>query len=355
MMLLYPQARAEGTADALLARVGFDRLEALARELGVEGVGEIAASALSGELKLDGDLAGRAIRRLGGLLREGLLGALSALAAPVIATLCLRLVLGRRDGPLTLLCRLACACALAQRCAEAVEVAAEAMGRSARVASAASPVLAAALTATGSGASGAMLSPLAALCASAIEDALVAVGLPACVLTAVVAIAGNLSESYRLDALFRVLKGATVWGVRLLIGGFVGLLAVEGRLAAARDAATSQALGQAIRGLIPFVGGSISDSAGALLESAAAARNAVGVTGMAIALLACAGPALRLSAYMLSLQLASAVIEPVADAGIARITAGLGDVAKLLLALCAGSALLSALLGGACLGLFGVL
>ena len=97
----------------------------------------------------------------------------------------------------------------------------------------------------------------------------------------------------------------------------------------------------------------LSDSSGVLAQTALSARNAVGVTGMLVALGVCAGPAARLGAHMLSLKLASALIEPVADPGVSRIAAAYGEVARLLLALCAAGGLLSALLLGTGLGLLG--
>ena len=338
---------AETAADALLDKVGFDRLERMAEDAGAKRIADFLLSA--GE-DLEPDLPKRLIGRLAASIKSGLAEALAALAFPVLASLIIRLLLGREDGALSMLCRLACACELARRCADAISIAGAAMSKAARAADTVSPVLTALLTVTGSATFAASLSPVAALCVSVIENALVAVGLPMCAIAAIVATAGGLSDRFRLDGLFMLLKRSTVWGIRLLIAAFVGLLAVEGRLAAARDTASANALRQALRGMIPYIGGSVSDSTGALLESAAAARGAVGVTGIALACAACFNPVLRLMIHMLSLRLAAAVIEPVADPGIARIASGFSDVSGMLVALCAGSALLAALLAGACLG-----
>jgi hypothetical protein len=56
---------------------------------------------------------------------------------------------------------------------------------------------------------------------------------------------------------------------------------------------------------------------------------------------------------MLSMKLAAALVEPVADPRIADIAAGYGEIARLQLALYTGSMLLAALLAGAGLGLLG--
>lgn len=353
LLLLHPAALAEAAPDGLLDQVGFSRLAALSGELGGPDAESIARSALSGELKIADNLPSDILERLGGEVKGALTSALSALAAPVVVTLALRMILGQETGSLTLLCRLGCAYSLGRQCAWAIEIAESGMGSAARIADVAAPVVAAALSLTGRAASAAALTPLAAICADAIQNALIAWGLPLCGVAAVVAAGGSLSDHFRMDRLFELICRAVTWGAGLLIAAFVGMMTLEGRLAASRDGVSTQALRQALKGLIPYIGGSVSDSSGALLESALSVRNAVGVTGLLIALGAAVKPAISLSAHMLSLKLTSALIEPVADPGIVRVTACYGEISRALLALYAGSAMLSALLIGAGAGLMG--
>ena len=353
LLLLIPEALSEEPAGALLDKAGFAELEALSEALDGPNVREIAGMALSGKLPVSRDIPAQALRRLSESVRSALLPALSALVFPVLVTLALGMVLGADSGPLTLLCRLATAYSLARQYAGALAVARQGMAVAVRIANAAAPVVAAALALTGRAASAATLTPLSAICADGIENALVAWGLPLSGIAAIVAAGGSLSDRFRLDRLFRLMCRAITWSVGMLIAAFVGLMALQGRLAATRDGATNQAMRQALRGMIPFIGGSVADSSGALMETALAARNAVGVSGMLVLLATAVNPALQLGAHMLSVKLVSALIEPVADPGITRIAAGYGEIARLLLALYAGSVLLVALLLGTALGLLG--
>lgn len=349
-LLFSPFALSE---DDLLDAAGLAGLERAADALGVDGLRDIAGKVLSGEALYDaGDLRGMAERLLSSV-RDALLTALRAIAAPVLATLLLRLALGRSDGPLTLLCRLGCALSLATLCADGLDTARRLMERLCGVSDALSPALAAALTLTGESALAAALSPASALCSGLIESALRDIGLPMCAVAATVCIAGSLSGRFRLDRLLSLIRRFTTWGAGLMTAGFAALLGVEGHLAAAQDGATVRAVRGMLRGTIPFVGGSLSDSAGALVQSAALARSAVGMAGMALAALPCALPMTWLLAHALSLKLAAAIVQPVADPGIVRIAAGFGDVAGMLLAICGAGAVLNALLCGTCLGLFG--
>lgn len=353
LLMLHPAALADAMPDALLEQAGFSRLAALSGELGGPDAKSIARSALSGELIIADSLPSDILKQLGEEVKRALTSALSALAAPVIVTLALRMIMGEDAGALTLLCRLGCVYSLGRQCAWAIGIAESGMGDAVRIADIAAPVVAAALSLTGRAASAAALTPLAAICVDAIQNALIAWGLPLCGVAAVVATGGSLSDHFRMDRLFKLVCGTVTWGAGLLIAAFVGMMTLEGRLAASRDGVSTQALRQALRGLIPYIGGSVSNSSGALLDSALSVRNAVGVTGLMIALYAAVKPALSLSAHMLSLKLASALIEPVADPGIVRVTACYGEISRALLALYAGSAMLSALLIGAGAGLMG--
>ena len=353
LLLLHPACRAEGFSGALLERAGLSKLEALSEALEGPDVEAVVESALSGRLPIGQDAPSAVLAGVAEALRGALLPALAALATPVAITLVLRVVLGARGSPMTLLCRLGCVYSLGKQCAAAMETAKGGMNVALRIADVASPVVAAALTLTGRAASAATLTPLSAVCVDGIENALIAWGLPLCGVAAVVAAAGGMSDSFRLDRLFGLICRVVTWSAGLMIAAFVGMMTLEGRLAAVRDGASVQAVRQALKGLIPAIGGSVSDSSGALMESVASVRNAVGATGVVIALGTAVKPALCLAAHMLSLKLASAIIEPVADPGIVRITACYGEIGRLLLALYAGSVLLVVLLAGAGLGLMG--
>jgi len=353
LLLLHPGAMATDPAEALLEKAGLSDLEALSKSLDGPDVREAARAVLSGELPIDRDLPATALRQLCEAVKRALLPALSVLAVPVLVSLSLGMVLGTDRGPLTLLCRLSAVYGLGRQCAAAMAVARSGMRVAVRIADTAAPVVSAALTLTGRAAAGTTLTPLSAICADAVGNVLIGWGLPLCGIAATVAAGGNLSGRFRLDGLFRLICRAVTWGMGMMIAAFVGVMALQGRLAATRDGASSQALRQALRGLVPLIGGSVSDSSGALAETAVAVRSAAGATGLLIVLGTAAQPALKLGAHMLSLKLASALLEPVADPGITRIAACYGEIARVLLAMYAGSVLLTALLAGAGLGLLG--
>ena len=327
-------------------------LTSLSQQAGFD-VRSVAEGLMSGRFTLDADAIRQAVQRLGISVKDGLLEVLKALAAPVLAGLLLKTVLGDTGGMLGLLCRVSCAVLLMGRYLQAQSVCQSALQATVKLVNAASPVLVTALTLTGAAERATVLTPSTALCANLIEGLLLDGALPMCDVAAALAASANLSDRFQLNRLFSTVTRWLGWGLGLLLSGFVGLMALQGLLVRGQDAVSVRAIQRALRSMIPIVGGEVSDSAGALLASALSVRNLAGVAGMVAAVGSTLAPILRLVVSTLSLKLAAAVLEPVADAGVAWIIASYGALHKLLLAICVSGTLLAVLLLGACLSLTG--
>ena len=335
-------------------QTGIGALRIYVREASGFDVVSIAKDLLSGCWTFDADVIESALARLGAQLKDGLLGTLASLAAPVLVSLALRAITGDgQGGAIVLICRMGCAAMLMERFAEARAVASAALRVTSGLIDLAAPVLASALTLTAHARAAAVLTPSAALCAKLVTDALSAVGLLMCSAAAAVAMAANLSDRFPLNRLFRLLSRTTAWSVGLLLSMFTGLMSVQGLLAGPQDAAASQALRQAIRSALPIVGGDLSNASDALLGSAAAVRGVAGVSGVLAVVLCAAAPVGRLMLSAFSLKIAASVLEPLAEPGLVRITAHFGAVTELLAAICAGGAMLAVICLGACVSLSG--
>ena len=307
---------------------------------------------MSGELRLDADAVEKALHRFGDTVREGLLETLLALAAPVLASLAARALLGEKgEGAIALLCRAGCLSMLMGRFFEARGICAGTLENTLKLTNTAAPVLASAMTIAGSAERAAILTPSTALCAGLIEALLRDLALPLCTIAAAVAASANLSQRFRLNRLFVLLRDTVNRGVRLMLSGFVGLMAIQGLLASGTDALSARAIRRAIQSALPIIGGEVSDSAGALLATGMAVRGVAGVAGILALAAASAEPMLRLAAASFSLRLSAAALEPVADPGMARIIGHFSDLMRMLLAICAGGTLLAVLTLGACLAI----
>jgi len=338
--------------EAALDEAGFDAFAEASKAAGGDDARGILRSILSGKSIWDEAQLDALLKDLVASVRQAFLEVLAALAAPVLAGAILRALLDGREGSgaAALLCRLSCASLLTVRYVRWSGLASDLLSRTAGLTDAVMPVLAVAMSLTGSGLES-MLTPISAVLGKLTQNVLIGAAMPLCGIAAGVACAANLSDRFQLNQLFTLLKRMIASGVRLLIAAFVGMLAMEGLLASGQDAPLLRTMQRAVRGVMPIIGQQASDSLSMVSSSARAVVNAVGVTGMTVILSACAKPMLGLVVSSLSMQLAAAVLEPVADTGVVRIIVHFSELSRMLLAICIGCAILSVLFIGACFSL----
>ena len=337
---------AENAAEALLQGIGFDQLEECAEGSGLD-VRALAREVLSGDFDADLSTLRNWTASLIERVKAELTRLLLRLCMPVLTAMALRALLGQDAwSGAGLLCRLCCGRILLAEYALAREAASALLGTMVGVLNAATPVLAAALAASGAEGAASTLSPMTALIAGAAENLLGNAGLALCDVAAVVAVSGCLSERFPLDKLFRLLKEIIIWMVGALMAAFTALMSIEGLIGAARDTAGARTARMALENLVPFIGGELSSTADALAGSGRLLGCAVGVSGMAALLAACMVPMLKLAAGFLSMKLASAIIEPTGEKGMTDLTDRFADVTQMLLVLCIGCGALGLLLIG---------
>lgn len=349
-------AETEATPESLLDDVGFERVEQFSESIDGIDAGEIVRTLMTGEASLSKDTLLQWGAEIAQILEMTLGQVLMQLAVPIVLSIVLRALLGRSAAAQKggqLFCRVACITIMAGVFVEARQTAGQLINRAVEVSDVMAPVLISALTLTGAATSSAILSPMAALCASLIENFLSTAGLMFSGCAAAMAMAGSLSERFSLDRLFRLVKSGLNWMVGVLMTAFMGVLSVQGLLGSGHDSAAARSVRYAVESVIPVIGGEVSDTMDSLVSSALVMKNAVGVTGMLLLLGTCLTPVLRLFAAMLSLKLTAAIVEPVADRGIVKAIGQFGDATEMLLVAAIGCVVMVLLLLGACLAAAG--
>ena len=218
-------------------------------------------------------------------------------------------------------------------------------------ASAASPPLAALMTAAGMTNGAALLSPLAALVGGAVEEGLMKYGLPLCRYTLAIAVAGNLSEAIHLSKACRLMRRATNWGAGLAITLFTALTAIQGTVASGMDGVALRTAKYAVDSVTPVIGSGVSDAWDSYVAGILIAKNAVGVSGVALLLAMGLKPMLRAGAAMLMLNLFAALTDMLGERRAARAAEQAAGVCQMLLMLCAASITLGMILLGAAMAL----
>ena len=143
-----------------------------------------------------------------------------------------------------------------------------------------------------------------------------------------------------LGRLAGLLKWAVTAVLTALLVAFVSYLTVSGVIAGTADALTLKAAKMTISGMVPVVGGILSDAAGTVLAGAGVLRNTVGVFGMLAVLGMCLLPFLQLGIHYLVYKLTSALAATVSQGPASGLIDQIGGAFGLVLGMTGAGALL---------------
>ena len=135
------------------------------------------------------------------------------------------------------------------------------------------------------------------------------------------------------------MKWLMVWTLKIILYVFTGYMGITGVVSGTTDAAALKAAKITISGVVPVVGGILSDASEAVLVSAGVVKNAAGVYGLLAVLSVCIGPFLRIGSHYLMLKAAGSLC---GIFGSKRISGFIGDFSTAM-------GLLLAMTGSVCL------
>lgn len=115
-----------------------------------------------------------------------------------------------------------------------------------------------------------------------------------------------LGES-RLKRLRDSLKWLMVWGLKIVLYVFTGYMGITGVVSGTTDAAALKAAKLTISGVVPVVGGILSDASEAVLVSAGVIKNSAGIYGLLAVLSICIGPFFRIGIHYLLVKATAAI------------------------------------------------
>lgn len=110
-----------------------------------------------------------------------------------------------------------------------------------------------------------------------------------------------------LKKLCGLIKWAATWSLKILLYVFTGYIGITGVVSGTTDAAALKVAKLTISGMVPVVGGILSDASEAVLVSAGVVRSAAGIYGILALLAVLAGPFLKIGVHYLLLKTTGAV------------------------------------------------
>lgn len=119
--------------------------------------------------------------------------------------------------------------------------------------------------------------------------------------------AGNALGEDLLKKYRDFIKWLMTWSLKIILYTFTGYMGITGVVSGTTDAAALKAAKLTISGVVPVVGGILSDASEAVLVSAGLVKNAAGIYGLLAVISICIGPFLRIGAHYCILKAAAAL------------------------------------------------
>lgn len=127
-------------------------------------------------------------------------------------------------------------------------------------------------------------------------------------------------------------KWTMTWLLKLVLYVFTGFITVTGVVSGSADAMTIKATKITISGMIPVVGGIISDASEAILVGAGVMKSAAGVYGIFAFLAICISPILKITAHCIVLKICAALCSLFGSSGQSGLAEDFSQIMSLILA-----------------------
>lgn len=171
------------------------------------------------------------------------------------------------------------------------------------------PVMTAAMAAQGSAATSAALYTGTALFDALLSGIITSVIVPMLYIFLCLCVASSATGEALLEKLTGFVKWAATWCLKTVLYVFTGYIGITGVVSGATDAAAMKATKLTISGMVPVVGGILSDASEAVLVSAGLVKSAVGVYGVVAIIAIWIRPFIEIGAQYLMLKLTAGICD----------------------------------------------
>ena len=150
-----------------------------------------------------------------------------------------------------------------------------------------------------------------------------------------------------LKQLRDLVKNGVSWALRILLTVYTTYMGITGVVSGTTDAAALKAAKMTVSGVVPVVGGILSDASEAILVSAGLMKNAAGLYGIFAVLAVFLGPFVKIGCHYLLMKGTASVCAVFGSKGLAELAGDFAGAMGLLLAM-TGSACLMLLISTVC-------
>ncbi|MBQ4642349.1 MAG: stage III sporulation protein AE [Oscillospiraceae bacterium] len=169
------------------------------------------------------------------------------------------------------------------------------------------PVMTAALAAQGGSTSSAVLCTATVFFNTLLTSAITKLLLPMVNIYLCLSVANQAVGQQMLKSVQKSVKSLITWMLKCILYVFTGYISITGVVSGAVDASAIKAAKLAISGVVPVVGGILSDASEAVLVGAGVMKSAAGIYGILAVIAVCIGPFLQIGSRYLMMKLTAGI------------------------------------------------
>lgn len=230
-----------------------------------------------------------------------------ALVAIVLLASVLQLLPGNPNGVVEMASALAVALVLLRQTVSLIHLGADTVSRLSEYGKLLLPVMTAAMAAQGGITTATALYTGTAVFDAVLGSVISSVLIPMVYMYLILAAAGCATGVGRLKKIRDFVKGLMTWLLKTLLYVFTGFLSVTGVVSGTADATALKAAKLTLSGMVPVVGGILSDASEAVLVGAGVMKNVAGIYGLLAVSAMCITPFFRIGIQYLMLKLTAAL------------------------------------------------
>lgn len=187
------------------------------------------------------------------------------------------------------------------------------------------PILVTLLLAIGGVTSSALLQPVILGSLSLVSTLMKNIVLPLILLSTVIGVLSNISSKIQITKLSQFIRKTILYIIGISITLFIGIMSIKGAVGSKVDGLTIRTAKFAANNFVPIVGRFLSDTMETVVGCSMVIKNAVGVFGLVLLLIAAIIPAIKIVSFILIYKFTIVIIEPIANK---RIVDCLSDISK---------------------------
>lgn len=156
--------------------------------------------------------------------------------------------------------------------------------------------------------------------------------LPLFLISFVFVLANNLGNNEHFSKFISIFQSVFKWILGLILTLFVAFMVLSGITSGTFDGISVKIAKYTLKGIVPYIGGYVSDGVDIMIASSVLIKNAIGFSGIFLLLVSVLQPLIQLLVVSLSLKLTGAIVDSIGNKKISNFVFSIGKILNMLIA-----------------------